>query len=218
MEPQRATFPGRLTVVLKNVRAVREVYDYIELGELRKDLISAQQALVRHLSQALKMPDTWKRPFLEEDGVWLHPEKKWNLPSKGTIAIVVSFPRPVPEQDLDWQPSVALWVPSWKLREQFTDSLRPIVRRAKGWEFIRDFEPGEIHPCTPMFKYIQYEEYASSTGFDTAGFFQAIAGAVGELLQLETEIDGLLKNAKAMSAASPPRQTGGQTRREPKRR
>jgi len=221
MESQQATFPGRLAVVLKNVRAVREVYDYIELGDLKKDLISARQALVRHLSQALQIPDGWRRPYLD-DGIRLHPDKKWNVRGKDTIAIVILLPSPVGEEEEgeDRNASVNLYVPSsWKLRERecFTDSLRSILPKAEDWVYVRD-DPDGIDPEYPMGKWIRYEDYADSTGFDTARFLQAITGAVNEFLQLETGIDRLVEKAKAVSAVSPLKQSGSQTRRERKPR
>ncbi len=218
MESKQTTLPGRLAVVLKNVRAVSEVYDYIHGGLMEEDLTGAREALIRHLPGALQIPNGWRRPYLD-NGIWLHPDKKWNVPSKEPIAIAVFLPNPVAKrEDEDPVPSVNLWVPSWKLREQFTDSLRPIVPRAEDWVYIRDCEPGEVNPECPLGKWVRYEDYSDPTGFDTARFFQAITGAVNELLQLETEIDRLIEKAKATSVAAPPRQTGGQTRRKPKRR
>jgi hypothetical protein len=219
MESTQAALSGRLAVVLKNVRAVREVYDYIAGGGIERDLISAQQALARHLGQSLQIPDGWRRPCLEDGNIWLRPDKKWNVPGKDAIAISVHVPNPAAaEEDEDRDASVNLYVPSsWKLRERFTDSLRSIVPKAEDWVYVRD-EPDEINPEYPIGKWIRYEEYAGSTGFDTAGFFQAITGAVSELLQLETEIDRLFEGAKAMSAAFPRKQSGSQTRRERKPR
>jgi hypothetical protein len=220
MESTQATLPGRLAVILKNVRAVREVYDYIAGGDIEEDLISAQQALVRHLCQSLQIPDGWRRPYLEDGNIRLHPDKKWNVPGGDTIAISVCVPSPAAEEDEDEDrdASVNLYVPSsWKLQERFTSSLRSIVPKAEDWVYVRD-EPDEINPEYPMGKWIRYGEYAGSTGFDAAGFFQAITGAVSEFLQLETEIDRLFEGAKAMSAAFPRKQSGSQTRRERKAR
>jgi len=218
MESTQATLPGRLAVVLKNVRAVREVYDYIAGGDIEEDLISAQRALVSHLRESLQIPDGWRRPYLEGGNIWLHPDKKWNVPGKGNIAISVFVPCPAADEDEDRDASVNLYVPSsWKLQERFTDSLRSIVPKAEDWVYVR-YEPDEINPEYPMGKWIRYGEYAGSTSFDVAGFFQAITGAVNELLQLETEIDRLFESAKAMGAALPRKQSGSQTRRKRKTR
>jgi hypothetical protein len=218
MESTQATLPGRLAVILKNVRAVREVYDYIAGGDIEEDLLSAQQALVRHLCQSLQVPGGWRRPYLEDGNIWLHPDKKWNVPGKDTIAISVLVPSPAAEEEDGRDASVNLYVPfSWKPRERFTNSLRSIVPKAEDWVYLRD-APAETSPEFPMGKWIRYEEYAGSTGFDAAGFFQAITSAVSEFLQLETEINGLFESAKAMSAASPRKQSGSQTRPERKPR
>lgn len=219
MEPPQATLPGRLAVILKNVCAAREVYAYLAGDDIEEDLTSARQTLVRHLCQSLEMPDGWRRPYLEDGSIWLHPDKKWNVSGKDTLAIAVFLPSPVAdtdEEDLD--ASVNLYVPpSWKLRERFTDSLRPIVPKAGDWLYVRD-EPDEMNPECPVGKWIRYEGYAGPAGFDTAGFFQAITGAVNELLKLETEIDSLFEGAKAASAASPRKRSASQTRRERKPR
>ena len=215
MELPRNTFPGRLAVVLKNVRAVREMYDYIALGDIEKDLTSARQTLVKHLCQSLQIPDGWRRPYLEDD-IWLHPDKKWSVPGKDTIAIEVSLPSPAAGEAEDRDASVNLYVPSsWKLRERFTDSLRSIVPRAEDWEYVRD-KPDEIAPEYPMGKWIRYEDYVGSTGFDTARFCQAITGAVSEFLRLETEIDRLFEGAKVMRATFPRGRHRGQTHQERK--
>jgi hypothetical protein len=206
--------PERLAVVLKNARAVREVYDYVAGDDIEGDLISAQQALVRHLCQSLQMPDAWRGPRIEEGNIRLHPEKKWRVRSKNTIAIEIIFPSPVDEIDRD--ASVNIRVPkSWKPRERFIDKLRSIMPKAKDWVHIRDCEPDELDPEYPMGKYIRYEDYADATAFSTPRFFQAISRTVGEFLRLEAEIDGLLERAKAESGA-PPKQSKGQTR--PKRK
>ena len=219
MESPQATLPGRLAVILKNVRAVREAYDYIAGDEIEEDLISARQVLVRHLCQSLQIPDGWRPPYLEDGNIWLHPDKRWNVPGKDTIAISVFVPSPVAEEeDEDREASVNLYVPSsWKPRELFTDSLRPIVPKAGDWVYVRD-EPDEINPEYPIGKWIRYEEYACPTGFDAAGFFQSITGAMSELLQLETEIDSLFESAKAMSTASLRKRSGNHARRERKPR
>jgi hypothetical protein len=215
----QATLPGRLAVVLKNARAVREVYDYVAGDEIEKDLKSARQALVKHLCRSLEIPDGWRRPYLEDDTIWLHPDRKWNVPGKDTIAVAVQLPSPVPGEEEDWDASVNLYVPSWKPRKPFTDSLRPIVPRAEDWQYIRDFEPGEMDPAYPMWHWLQYEDCASTTDFDTPRFFQAVTDAVGQLLKLETEIDRLFEATKAKTAALPRKQSGGgPTRRERKPR
>jgi len=201
-----------LAVVLRNVRAVREVYEYVEGGDIQKDLISAQQGIVRYLSQSLTVPDGWRRPYLDSDGIWLHPERKWNVPSGEAIRISVLVPSPVAvEEGEDRDASVNLYVPSWKLRERFSDSLKPHVPKAKGWIHTSD-EPEGFAPGYPLGKWIRYADYAHEIGFDAAGFFQAIREALGELLQLETEIDRLIERAKATSAALPRKGTGGRIR------
>lgn len=196
MESPQATLPGRLTVILKNVRAVRELHDYIMLGDIEKDLITAQQALVRHLCQTVQTPEGWRRPDLADGGIRLHPEKKWNTSNKDTIAVDVFIPSPTKE---DRDASVNLYVPSsWKRleREKFTHSLRNLRQSlGKDWLHISD-EPGEVSAEFPLGKWIRYEDHAGSADFDTAGFFQAIAGAVDQLLKLESEIDGLIEKAK----------------------
>jgi hypothetical protein len=219
MESHQTTLPRRLAVVLKNVRAVREVYDYIHGGHSERDLIIARKMLADHLRRTVQIPDGWGPPDVTDSGIWLRPYKKWNLPGEDTVSIVVFLPSPLSDEEKeDPVPSVCLWVPSWRLREQFTDSLRPIVLRAKDWDYVRDCEPDRNDPKTPILKHIRYEDYGNSTGFDTAGFFQAITGAVGELLKLETEIDSLIEKTKAMSAASRSKQTMGKTGRERKGR
>jgi len=218
MESAQATLPGPLAVVLKNVRAVRQVYDYIAGGDIGVDLKVAQLALVSHLRQSLQIPDGWRPPYFEDGAIWLHPDKKWNVPGKNTIAISVLVPSPAAEEDDGRDASVNLWVPrSWKLRERFTEQLRSIMPKGEDWVYVRD-EPDEVDPEYPMGKWIRYEEHAGSTGFDTAGFFQAITDAVSEFLQLETEIDRLFEGSKAISAAFPRKRSGNQNRRERKAR
>jgi hypothetical protein len=137
MESPQATLPGRLAVVLKNVHAVREVYDYINGDEMEEDLTSARQALVKHLCQSLQMPDGWRRPYREHGGIWLHPDKKWKVPGRDTISIALFLP--IPTDDVDRDASVNLYVPSsWKLRKPFTDSLRPFAPRDRDWVYIRN--------------------------------------------------------------------------------
>lgn len=207
MESSQAVLPERLAVILKNARAVREVCDYTAGDDIGEDLTGARQALVRYLCQSLRIPEGWRRPYLEGN-IWLHPERKWNVPGKDTIAIAVCLPSPADEYDQD--ASVNLYVPlSRKPLERFTESLRPIVPRGKDWVYIRDSEPGEVSLNFPMGKWIRYENYADSTGFNTATFFQAITDTVGEFLKLEAEIDRLIKKAKAT-------QSGGQARRKRK--
>jgi len=213
-----AALPGRLAVVLRNVRAVREVCDYIDGGDIQKDLEIARQGVVKHLSQSLPVRDGWRRPSPDGDGISLHPEKKWNVPSGEAIAISVLVPTPVAVgKDEDLDASVNLYVPSWKLRERFSDSLRPIVPKAKGWIHTSD-EPDGFALGYPLGKWIRYADYARATGFDATGFLQAITDAVGELLQLEAEIDRLVERAKATSAALPRKRTADRTGRERKPR
>jgi hypothetical protein len=128
----------------------------------------------------------------------------------GTIVVSAVLPRRHRRCDVpsSWKP---------RERERFTDSLRSIMPRAKDWEYIRD-EPDEISPEYPMGKWICYEGYAGSTGFDTARFFQAVTGAVNEFLELKTKIDRLFESAKAMSPAFPRRKSRSQTRGGPKPR
>jgi hypothetical protein len=109
MESSQAVLPERLAVILKNARAVREVCDYMAGDDIGEDLIGAQQALVKHLCQSLRIPDGWRRPYLEEGNIWLHPERKWNVPGKDTITIAVCLPSPTDEDDQD--ASVNLYVP-----------------------------------------------------------------------------------------------------------
>jgi hypothetical protein len=216
MESPQATLPGRLAVILKNVRAAREVHDYIIGDSIEGDLKIARDALVSHLCRSLQMPDGWRRPYLKDGGIWLHPDKKWNVPGKDTLAIAVFLPNPAAEEDRD--ASVNLYVPSsWKLRNRFTDSLRTIVPKDGEWVYIRD-EPDEVSPQYPIGEWIRYEEYSGPAGFDTVRFFPAITGAVSELLKLETEIGSLFEKVKAASAASPRKRFGSQTRRERKSR
>ena len=216
MESQQLILPGRLAVVLKNARAVREVHDYITGDDIEADLIIAQQALVRHLCQSLRIPDGWRRPFSEDGHTWLRPDRKWNVRGKDAIAISVYLASPT-EEDRD--ASVNLYVPSsWKPRKRFTESLRLIVPKDKNWEYILDSEPDEVNPEFPIGKWIRYDDYADSTGFNTATFFQAITDTVGQFLQLETEIDRLLEQAKAKSAPSPPKRSGSRAHRQGKPR
>jgi hypothetical protein len=69
-----------------------------------------------------------------------------------------------------------------------------------------------------MGKWIRYEDYASSTGFDAAKFFQAVTDAVGQLMKLEAEIDRLFEATKAKSAALPGKQSGSEARQKRKAR
>jgi hypothetical protein len=217
MESQQATLPARLEVILKNVRAVREVYDYLDSDEIGADLNSARQTLLKHLRQSLQMPDGWGGPELEEDEIRLHPDKKWKVPGKATIAISILLPAPAAEEDEDRNASVNLYVPPWKLRERFTDSLRSTLPKAENWVYVRD-DPEGILPEYPMGKWIRYEDYATSGGFDTARFFEEITGTVNEFLRLEVEIDRLIEEAKSASASSPSKRPAAQARRPRKRR
>jgi len=216
MESQQTAIPGRLEAVLKNVRAAREVYDYIANHSIEKDLKSARQTLVKHLSQSIQIPAGWHRPSLEEDFIWLRPERKWKLPGKDPIAIGVRFPSPVANEDGDDDASVNLYVPlSRKLLERFTASLKRIVPTERNWVHILDSDPDEGNlPEYPMFKWIRYGAYANTASFDTARLFDAITGAVNELLQLEGEIDRLFDETKARGATVPLRQPKRPSRRE----
>ena len=182
MEDSPTKLPERLAVVLKNVEAVRQLYDYIEDGDIEKDLITARQLLTKYLSQSIHLPEGWRRPYLDDD-IWLHPDKKWKVPSKDTIAIMVHCPSPVSGEDDDRDVSVNLYVPPWKLRASFTDALKQIVPRSGKWEYIRDCEPDEISADFPVGKWIWYADFVTSSSFDTSSFYEEIAGAVNELLK-----------------------------------
>lgn len=205
MESRQIAIPGRLEAVLKNVRAAREVYDYIASDGIERDLHSVRQALVNHLSHSIQMPEGWRSPYPEEDFIWLRPERKWTVLGNDSIAIGIKLPSPVAIDGDDQDVSVNLQVPfSRKLLERFTASLRRIVPPDKNWVHILDSDPDEGNlPEYPMFKWVRYEVYADSTGFDTARFFDAITGAVNELLQLEGEIDRLFEETKATGATVP---------------
>lgn len=205
MESRQTAIPGRLEAVLKNVRAAREVYDYIANDGMEKDLQGARQALVNHLSHSIQMPDGWRRPYHEEDFIWLRPERKWTILGKDSIAIGINFPSPLAIDDDDRDASVSLRVPfTRKFLQRFTASLRRIVPPDRNWLHILDSDPDEGNlPEYPMFKWVRYEVYADSTGFDTTRFFDAITGAVNELLQLEGEIDRLFEETKATVATVP---------------
>lgn len=216
--------PKRLAVILKNVRAVRDLQDYLaDEGVVEEDLKKAQDALVKHLRQSLHLPEGWKGPYsgdgarllpdYRKDLIVLRPEKKWNVPGKGSIAITIFFPSPVGGEDDD--ASVNLYVPPGKLQKHITDSLLSILPRIQNWDYIRN-SPDETASEFPIFKWIRYDHYAGPADFDTDGFFRAVTDAVGELLKVETEIDELFENAKAPTAA--PRRKRPVGRATPKRK
>jgi hypothetical protein len=221
MESQQSGLPGPLEVVLKNVCAVREVYDYIKSGAINGDLISFRQTLLTHLRQSLQMPDDWGRPNLgKKDEILMRPNTKWMVGGKDGIAISILLPSPTAdeeEDDEDRDASVNLYVPSWKPRERFTTSLRSILPKSENWVFLGD-DPEGIDPGYPMGKWIRYADYATSSGFDTARFFEEITQTVNEFLRLEVEIDRLIEEAKRASTASPSKRPVGQPRRPRKRR
>ena len=185
------TIPQRLEVVLKNVRAVREICNYLFYdGDLAKDLGDARQALCRHLEQSPRMPDTWHAPYVEKDRIQFHPHQKWTR-SKLSIGIDIVFPDPAPEQAEDRDPSVNLYVPPWRLRKEFTKRRKHIAPKATGWKHLSQQAPDEFSYEWPLSKRILYETFVGPKGFDAPGLFAAITKAVRELVEIEPEIDRL---------------------------
>jgi len=203
---EQAVIPGRLEVVLKNVVAAREIYAYIIGDDIDHDVLSFRQALLGHLSQSIQIPAGWRRPYIEDASICLHPEKKWKASGKHAISIEIILPSPVAIQDDDQDASVDLRVPfSGKLLKHVTDLLRPLVPPGKDWVHIQDVESGETIPELPVFKWIRYNEYCDGAVFDTTSFLEAIASAVNDLLQLEDQIDQVFEQAKATIAPRPNR-------------
>jgi len=146
------------------------------------------------------VPDGWRGPYEEAHYVWLHPKKNWMVPSKDSVAVVVSLADPLGDDEQDsW---VGLYIPSWKLRERFAELLRTIMPKAKEWKHVANSEPGETTVEFPVFRWIRYADFSGRDGFDITSFFQAISEAVSELVQRESAINQIFDKVRGANATS----------------
>jgi hypothetical protein len=189
------SFSPRVSLVLENISAVREIYKICGGGELLKELNRFVKDLSDYLVEVVPDLNQWRTPEIEENCVFFNPGGAWRVRKDDSAAIMVSLASVKDSDPYDGDAFVGLYVPEkWPRLNAFTALLKP--QRPPGFIHIHDEDREDPWVELPLWTYVPYARFSRGGSFSTREFVAETARHVKTLVAMRPRIERMLEQAK----------------------
>lgn len=195
MAKEKFEFSPRVELIMANLKTVRELREVI-IEEGENNIKKFLNYIRDELNDGLPELQSWKCEFYTDKhytSINYYFGNHWKVLKDDYICIYIEMPYDNELLDHNDDPTVGLYVPEpkiWRLSNKFTKNLNEKLPKS----FMNYWE--EPDNDSPIFQYVNIEDYAKGESFDTNGFVDKVEELVSNLVEKKDIIDTTIKQVK----------------------